>query len=42
MVAIVSAHAWGEKVPTTEAEARKIADKGRELLKRYKDDKSAR
>jgi hypothetical protein len=32
----LSAHAWGEKVPATEAEARKIAAKGRELLKRYK------
>lgn len=32
----LSAHAWGEKVPTNEAEARTIADKGRELLRRYK------
>jgi len=31
----LSAHAWGEKVPTTEAQARKIAEKGRELLRRY-------
>jgi hypothetical protein len=32
----LSAHAWGEKVPTTEAEARAIAEKGRKLLERYK------
>lgn len=32
----LSAHAWGEEIPATEADARKIADKGRELLKRYK------
>lgn len=38
----LSAHAWGEKVPKTEAEARKIAEKGRELLKRYKSLKAAR
>ena len=31
----LSAHAWGEKVPTTEAQARKIAEKGRALLRRY-------
>jgi hypothetical protein len=31
----LSAHAWGEKVPKTEDEARKIAEKGRKLLERY-------
>ncbi|UUX96950.1 DUF6321 domain-containing protein [Aquabacterium sp. J223] len=31
----LSAHAWGEKVPTTEAQARRIAEKGRKLLQRY-------
>ena len=36
----LSAHAWGEKVPTTEAEARRIAEKGRALLKRYRDAKA--
>jgi Domain of unknown function (DUF6321) len=38
----LSAHAWGEKVPTTEAQARKIAEKGRALLERYKASKAAR
>lgn len=37
----LSAHAWGEKVPATEAEARKIAGKGRKLLQRYRDSKAA-
>jgi hypothetical protein len=32
----LSAHAWGEKVPATAAQARKIAEKGRRLLERYK------
>ncbi len=32
----LSAHAWGEKVPKTEAQARKIAEKGRKLLERYR------
>lgn len=32
----LSAHAWGEKVPKTEAQARKIAEKGRRLLEKYK------
>ena len=32
----LSAHAWGEPVPKTESAARKIADKGRRLLARYK------
>ena len=31
----LSAAAWGEPVPTTEAAARKIATKGRKLLERY-------
>jgi hypothetical protein len=31
----LSAAAWGEPVPTTEAAARKIAAKGRKLLERY-------
>jgi hypothetical protein len=31
----LSAHAWGEPVPKTEAAARRIADKGRRLLARY-------
>lgn len=32
----LTAHAWGEPVPKTEAAARKIAAKGRKLLDRYK------
>lgn len=32
----LSAHAWGEKVPTTEAQARKIAEKGHRLLEKFK------
>ena len=32
----LSAHAWGEPVPKTEAQARKIAAKGRKLLERYR------
>ena len=32
----LSAHAWGETVPTTEAQARAIAEKGRKLLDRYR------
>ncbi|RCW65594.1 DUF6321 domain-containing protein [Pseudorhodoferax soli] len=32
----LSAHAWGEPVPRTEAAARRIAEKGRRLLARYK------
>ncbi len=31
----LSAHAWGEPVPRTEAAARRIAEKGRRLLERY-------
>ncbi len=36
----LSAHAWGEPVPKTEAAARKIAEKGRRLLERYKREKA--
>lgn len=36
----LSAHAWGEPVPKTEAEARKIAEKGRALLARYRKEKA--
>ncbi|KQP12345.1 hypothetical protein ASF43_22610 [Pseudorhodoferax sp. Leaf267] len=32
----LSAHAWGEPVPKTEAAARRIAAKGRKLLERYR------
>ena len=32
----LSAHAWGEPVPRTEAAARRIAEKGRRLLARYR------
>jgi Domain of unknown function (DUF6321) len=32
----LSAHAWGEPVPRTEAAARRIAAKGRKLLQRYR------
>lgn len=31
----LTAAAWGEPVPRTEAAARRIADKGRKLLERY-------
>ena len=31
----LSAHAWGEPVPKTEAEAKKLAVKGRKLLEKY-------
>lgn len=31
----LSAHAWGEPVPKTETAAKKLAAKGRALLKRY-------
>lgn len=31
----LSAHAWGEPVPKTEAAARRIAKKGERLLERY-------
>ena len=36
----LSAHAWGEPVPKTLAAARKLAAKGRRLLKRYESAKS--
>jgi hypothetical protein len=32
----LTAHAWGEPVPKTIAAARRIADKGRKLLERYR------
>jgi hypothetical protein len=32
----LSAHAWGEPVPKTEASARRLASKGERLLARYK------
>ncbi|ADO68909.1 DUF6321 domain-containing protein [Stigmatella aurantiaca] len=32
----LSAHAWGEPVPKTEASARRLAAKGERLLERYK------
>lgn len=38
----LTAHAWGEPVPTTVAAARRIAAKGRRLLDRYKKAKKAR
>jgi hypothetical protein len=31
----LSAHAWGESVPKTEAAAKRLAAKGRKLLERY-------
>lgn len=31
----LSAHAWGEAVPKTEAAAKKLAGKGRKLLEKY-------
>ena len=31
----LSAHAWGEPVPHTDADAKKLADKGKELLEEY-------
>lgn len=37
----LSAHAWGEPVPSTEAAARRIAAKGRRLLERYRRLRSA-
>ena len=37
----LTAHAWGEPVPKTEAAARKIAAKGHRLLERYKKLKAA-
>ena len=37
----LTAHAWGEKVPTTVAEARAIARKGKKLLADYEKKKKA-
>ena len=37
----LTAAAWGEPVPKTEAAARKIAEKGRKLLERYRASKAA-
>ena len=31
----LSAHAWGEPVPHTDADAKKLAEKGKELLEEY-------
>lgn len=36
----LSAHAWGEPVPKTEAAARRIAKKGERLLERYQKQKA--
>jgi hypothetical protein len=36
----LSAHAWGETVPATEAQARRIAEKGRKLLQQYRESKA--
>ena len=35
----LSARAWGEPVPKTEAAAKRLADKGTRLLERYKNSK---
>lgn len=32
----LSAHAWGEKVPTTMAQAKQLAAKGKKLLEQYR------
>ncbi len=37
----LSAHAWGEPVPKTEAAARRIAAKGRKLLEKYEKSKTS-
>jgi Domain of unknown function (DUF6321) len=37
----LSAHAWGEPVPKTETAAKKLAKKGRALLKKYRTTKEA-
>lgn len=39
--ALTAAAAWGEPVPKTQAQARKIAAKGRRLLAKYRRTKSA-
>ena len=33
---VMTAHAWGEPVPTTPTAGRRIAEKGRRLLQRYR------
>jgi len=38
----LTAHAWGEPVPKTIAAARRIADKGRRLLERYRAKKKSK
>jgi hypothetical protein len=38
----LSAHAWGEAVPKTEAAAKKLAAKGRKLLEKYQAAKEAK
>lgn len=38
----LSAHAWGEPVPKTEASARRLANKGAHLLERYRKTKVKR
>lgn len=38
----LSAHAWGEPVPKTEAAAKKLAAKGRKLLERYHSKQTAK
>jgi hypothetical protein len=38
----LTAHAWGEPVPKTEAAARRIADKGHRLLERYRKRQAAK
>jgi len=38
----LSAHAWGEPVPKTSGDARKLAAKGKDLLKKYKEAKLRR
>lgn len=37
----LSAHAWGEKVPKTAADAQKLAQKGIKLLERYEKQKAS-
>ena len=36
----LSAHAWGEPVPKTQAAAKKLADKGTRLLEKYEKSKA--
>lgn len=37
----LSAHAWGEPVPKTKASAKRLAEKGERLLKRYERSKKS-